>query len=89
MRERTIQNLDWLFRHYVVFCLSISFGGFALGTVVAWFIGIEVRIEAVLWGLLGNTLGSVLCMLVASFLKARFNPGVIARLAMRGHSEKA
>ena len=89
MRERTLHNLDWLFRHYLVFCLSISIGGFALGTAVAWLIGIEVRIEGILWSLLGNMLGTVLCLFVARLLKARFHPGVIARLTMRGQGGKA
>lgn len=81
MRKRTLHNLDWLFRHYVVFCLAISLGGSALGTIVALLIIPKLRIDSVVWPLVGNLIGLGLCLIVARFLKARFHPGVVARLA--------
>jgi len=89
MRERTLRNLDSLFRHYVAFCLSISLGGFALGTVVSFVIIPGLKREWVIWPLLGSLLGTGLCLIIARCLKARFHPRVIARLALGGQNGNA
>ena len=80
MRKRTLQNMDWLFRHYVLFCLSVALGGSALGTIVAFLIIPKLGFESILWPVVGNLIGLGLCLILARFLKARFHPGVIARL---------
>jgi putative flippase GtrA len=89
MRKQTLQNLDWLFRHYVVFCLVISLGGCGLGTIVALLFFPELRSELIVWPLIGNCIGLVIGLIVARLLKARFHPRVIARLAAEGHNGNA
>lgn len=81
--------MDWMFRHYVAFCLSISLGGVALGTAVCFLTIPEFRMEGALWILGGNLIGVGLCLIAARFLKARFHPRVIARLALEGQNGKA
>ncbi len=80
MQQRQLENLDWLFRHYVMFCLLISVGGFGFATIAFIIIVPDASTEVIFWPLLGATLGTVLCLLMGRILKAFFYPTVIARL---------
>ena len=89
MRERTLHKLDWLFRNYIVFCISIALGGVALGTIVSFLVIPDLKIEWMVWIWSGNLIGTGLCLVVAKLLKARFHPRVMARLAGAQQNEKA
>lgn len=88
--SRLLQNLDWLFRHYIGFCLGVGLGGPGLGLIVSLtLLPYPEKSDFIVWTLLGNLIGLGICLVVARLLKRRFHPGVIARLAAEKQNAKA
>ena len=82
MRKRILQNVDSMFRHYVGYCLTLLAAGIVGASVFVFSerddIGTAVQASA--WVLAGVFIGTILCLFIMRFLKARFHPKVLAKL---------